>query len=308
LKALKKQFSKETATHQQNMPRHELECSDVKDWAFTELPYSVTMEYGITFVRYPAIRDDGDSVSVVLMETASKAEQVTAKGLARLYALRTPQQRQMISKQFASVAKALGLKLIAQASDWQEHALISCYRLQFATSSDVPRNKQEFEARLSRGRGGLVETAERLGRILKNSIDQRFAIRSRLRDMASRFTDNVADVEGQLDYLFPDDFPQGVPEHSLSQYPRYLKAIESRLEKLPAQPEKDAEAAKEINRLFKSWLGQGGAGNDSLSDFGWRLQELRVSMFAQQLGTQYPVSVKRLQKRLDVAQSGDIHA
>ena len=308
LKALKKQFSKETASHQQNMPRHELECSGIKDWEFGELPHSVTMEYGITFVRYPAISDDGDSVSVVLMETASKAEQVTAKGLARLYALRTPQQRQMIGKQFATVAKALGLKLIAQANDWQEHALISCYRLQFATSSDVPRTKAEFESRLSRGRAGLVDTAERLGRILKNSIDQRFAIRSRLRDMSSRFPENVADIEEQLDYLFPDDFPQGVPEHSLSQYPRYLKAIESRLEKLPAQPEKDADSAKAVSHLFKSWLTQGGAGNDALSDFGWRLQELRVSLFAQQLGTQYPVSIKRLQKRLDGAQSGDIHA
>lgn len=308
LKALKQQFSKETASHQQNMPRHDLERSGVKDWDFGKLPESVTMEYGITFVRYPAIRDDGDSVSVVLMETQAKAEQVTAKGLARLYALRTPQQRQMISKQFASVAKALGLKLIAQASDWQEHALISCYRLQFETSTDVPRDRQAFEARLSRGRAGLVDTAERLGRILKNSIDQRFAIRAKLRDLSSRFTESVADVEEQLEYLFPDDFPQGVPEQSLSQYPRYLKAIESRLEKLPAQPNKDAESARAVSRLYQSWLKQGGAGIDALSDFGWRLQELRVSLFAQQLGTQYPVSEKRLQKRLDAAQSGDIQA
>lgn len=308
LKGLKQQFSKETATHQQNMPRHELECTGIKDWDFGELPRSVTMEYGITFVRYPAISDDGDSVSVVLKETASQADQVTAKGLARLYALRTPQQRQMISKQFAGVAKALGLKLIAQASDWQEHALISCYRLHFETSTDVPRDKQAFESRLSRGRSGLVDTAERLGRILKNSIDQRFAIRSALRDLSSRFPDSVADVEEQLDYLFPEDFPQGVPEHSLSQYPRYLKAIEARLEKLPGQPNKDVESARAVGRLFKAWLNQGGAGNDHLSDFGWRLQELRVSLFAQQLGTQYPVSEKRLLKRLDAAQSGDIHA
>jgi ATP-dependent helicase HrpA len=308
LKALKQQFSQETASHQQNMPRHDLERTGIKDWDFGDLPASVTMEYGITFVRYPAIRDDGDSVSVVLMETQSKADQVTAKGLARLYALRTPQQRQMISKQFASVAKALGLKLIAQASDWQEHALISCYRLQFETSTQVPRDRQSFESRLSRGRAGLVDTAERLGRILKNSIDQRFAIRGKLRDLTARFPESVADVEAQLAYLFPDDFPQGVPEHSLSQYPRYLKAIEARLEKLPAQSEKDVMSAKSVSALYRDWLKQGGAGNDALSDFGWRLQELRVSLFAQQLGTQYPVSEKRLQKRLEAAQSGDIHA
>src|ERR1019366_7930243 len=112
----------------------------------------------------------------------------------------------------------------------------------------------------------------------------------------------AADVRAQLQRLVYKGFFSATPWEGLQHLPRYLKAISVRLDKFPGNPERDAEHAAGIAGLWKAYqersdkLRKAGAQDAALENFRWQLEELRVSLFAQELKTPYPVSVKRLRK------------
>jgi ATP-dependent RNA helicase HrpA len=113
----------------------------------------------------------------------------------------------------------------------------------------------------------------------------------------------VADVEQQMARLFARRFIVTTPAAVLAHYPRYLKAIAARLDKLKGDPARDAARMNEIATLQTPFLrelaARKGVGDARLDEFRWLLEELRVSLFAQELRTPMPVSVKRLQKVWD---------
>ena len=111
----------------------------------------------------------------------------------------------------------------------------------------------------------------------------------------------VSDINRQIDGLFRDDFLLDVPAEWLQQYPRYLKAILLRLEKLPGQPEKDRQSVQQLAKLeehlypcFSNWRDLASDVRKEVWQHYFMLQEYRVSLFAQQLGTRVPVSEKRI--------------
>jgi ATP-dependent helicase HrpA len=117
---------------------------------------------------------------------------------------------------------------------------------------------------------------------------------------ARAFAAAVADIEQQLRGLFERGFIVEVPAAQLAHYPRYLKAIAARLEKLKAEPSRDAQRLAEQAQLSvpfqRELASRKGVADARLTEFRWLLEELRVSLFAQELRTPMPVSVKRLQK------------
>ena len=110
----------------------------------------------------------------------------------------------------------------------------------------------------------------------------------------------VEDVEGQFRKLFPAHFLVTVPQAQLAHYPRYLKAVLHRLERWADDPARDRERRADVERLTTLWrravAARRGEYDANLETFGWMLEELRVSLFAQQLRTPMPVSVKRLER------------
>jgi ATP-dependent helicase HrpA len=119
------------------------------------------------------------------------------------------------------------------------------------------------------------------------------------------FAAAVADIEQQLARLFARNFIVEVPAAQLAHYPRYLKAIALRLDKLRSEPARDAQRLQEIAALQVPWLrelaARKGVADPRLEEFRWLLEELRVSLYAQELRTPMPVSSKRLQKVWDAA-------
>ena len=298
---LKRRFSSSPAAATKARA-HAIERAGIKDWDFGELPATIEINDGIRLLRYPALKDEGDSVAIVVCEGEQKAAQISQRGLARLLMLRTVQQKSMILKQLGRVQKSLGLKLITQDKDWLEHAVSAAYRLSFRLSEQRVHKPDDFEALLREGKADLVEQAGRLCRLLEETYDLLFDIRRRLLSLPAALTSAAADIETQLAFLFPDDFPVAVPNAWLWEYPRYLKAIQQRLEKLPAQLARDRDMQRvitELSILYGHDTVQERAGEDrALADFHWWLQELRVSLYAQTLGTKGPVSEKRLRKQL----------
>ena len=120
---------------------------------------------------------------------------------------------------------------------------------------------------------------------------------------ARGFAAAISDIEQQLQRLFPRNFVVDVPAGQLAHYPRYLKAIALRLDKIKDDPARDTQRLQEVAALQVPWqrevVARKGVPDPRLEDFRWLLEELRVSLFAQELRTPMPVSSKRLQKAWD---------
>jgi ATP-dependent helicase HrpA len=281
--------------------QHPIEQSGLKDWSFGKLPESVEVEIGVRVLKYPALRDDITEVAIVLCQSQTQAALISEQGLARLYMLRTPQQRALIQQKVKELSQKLGLKLAGQSSAWQESALLAVYRLGFEVALLRPSDRDSFEKQLAIRRAELIPVADKLCRLLAECYEASFAIRRLLPTMSARYPEAVADIQDQLDWLFQPDFPAFVPGGWLWEYPRYIKGISARCEKLPALVSKDKIFISEIMQLRHQWQQLRLVLPDALPDFLWWIEELRVSTFSQQLGTLAPVSVKRLSRMLEQA-------
>jgi ATP-dependent helicase HrpA len=120
----------------------------------------------------------------------------------------------------------------------------------------------------------------------------------------------LADIEAQLKRLLARNFIADTPFERLQHYPRYLKAVAVRLDKLKANPSRDAAAMAEYGPLWNNWerraiqLAKLGTVDPQVEQFRWLLEELRVGLYAQELRTPVPVSVKRLQKQWEGIRHG----
>ena len=156
-----------------------------------------------------------------------------------------------------------------------------------------------FVERKDDARGRLSLIAHEIARLVTVIVEQAAAVARKLSALKP-FPRVVEDIDQQLSQLFAVEFIAHTPARQLSQYPRYLKAIEVRIDKLKADPARDTARMNEIAALQVPWhravISRKGVVDPRLEEFRWLLEELRVSLFAQELKTPMPVSVKRLQK------------
>jgi ATP-dependent helicase HrpA len=162
-----------------------------------------------------------------------------------------------------------------------------------------PHDRAGFVARKDEARGRLSLIAQEVARLAALIAQEAAALPKKL--AAHRgFAAAAADIEQQLGRLFARNFLVDTPPAQLAHYPRYLKAIAMRLDKLKADPARDQGRQAELAALQTPWLretaARKGVADPRLQEFRWLLEELRVSLFAQELRTPMPVSTKRLQK------------
>jgi ATP-dependent helicase HrpA len=162
-----------------------------------------------------------------------------------------------------------------------------------------PVDDASFAARRAEARGKLNLIAQEIARLVTTIVHEAAALPKKLH-AARAFAAAVADVEQQLVRLFPKRFIVETPAAQLAHYPRYLRAIAARLDKLKSDPARDAQRMNEIAQLQAPYLrelaARKGVADPRLEEFRWLLEELRVSLFAQELRTPMPVSAKRLAK------------
>jgi ATP-dependent helicase HrpA len=143
--------------------------------------------------------------------------------------------------------------------------------------------------------------AQELVRLVGAILAEHQALQKKLQ-AARAFPEAVRDVNAQVARLMPKDFVLATAWERLQHFPRYLRAAGLRLDKLRADPARDARAAAELAPLETQWLREearqrkAGTVDPQLEQFRWLLEELRVQLFAQELRTPVPVSAKRLQK------------
>ncbi len=282
----------------------------ITDWDFGELPELLEIRRGgQTLVGFPALVDRDDHCELEVFDDLQQAREAQHQGLRRLFRLQLKEQVKFIEKSLAGLQtvqmQAGTIAALAQALPSFEvlrGEVIDAALDRTALAEPWPADRAAFIARRDEARGKLSLIAQEIARLLTTIVQEAAAVQKKLA-RARGFAATCADIEQQLARLFPRGFIAGTPAAQLTHYPRYLKAIALRLDKLRSEPARDAQRLSEIAHLqtpfVRELAARKGKVDLRLQEFRWLLEELRVSLFAQELRTPMPVSIKRLQKVWD---------
>jgi len=303
LLALQEQFAEAIQRDIQRHSVNSLERSGITHWDFGEL--EVTHEIKVENIRlctYPALVDELDSVALTLCDNQPLAVQETVWGIVRLLMLKSPQQVKYLKKiLLGDKQKNLLLSHFGHKDEILQQLIRTAYRNCFIDENKLPRTEKAFNDMYERSRGDLIAVAEKLEHKLYD-IAGRYHQVKKLLEKFFAIESVYKDVEMQLEELFHADFICDTPKEYFTEIPRYLNAIAERVEKYPRQAEKDKEWTKTLQRyqaLYNQqyeFLVKQNRVSDELERFRWLMEEFRVSLFAQSMGTREPVSEKRLQK------------
>ena len=301
-----------SVTNQQPSAAHPVLKQGLTQWDFTALPATMTIEQGaMKLPVWPAIKDQGKAVDIVFTDSAEEAEATTHDGLVRLYRIAVNEQTKHLARSLPGFRQAeLLYGALGTAQELREQVFDQAAELVFLPNSLAveawPSNEVAFKASLER-RGHYAEAVEQVLKLSIELLKRHHAIRKALKGQLNLAWANVyQDIGGQLDRLMNKSFIVQSQWPHLEHMPRYLKAIESRLERFKSQLPKENAAVQELRDwqqkidIAQTQCLPHTSEHKALNDFAWSIEEYRVSLFAQQLGTQKPISAKRLQKQWDV--------
>ena len=262
-------------------------------WTMGDLPERMELEReGQILVGYPALVDAGDGAVLQVFDSPEKARELHRAGVRRLFAIAF---RDRIRDLERALAKDLAIGAL------KEDVVVAALERTFLAES-VPTGQAQFARRVGEGRSRFNLIAQEITRAASGIMAEQAVLGRKLKALEGNFPQPVREVREQIGRLLAPGWLARTPWERLQHLPRYLKAASVRLDKMRADPGRDARLAGEIAGLeqpYRRELGaraRHGADASALAQFGWLLEELRVSLFAQELKTPVPVSVKRLAK------------
>jgi ATP-dependent helicase HrpA len=280
-------------------------------WTFGELPELLEIRRkGMTgggrnvqtLIGFPAVVDQGEAVSIEVFDEPEVAAGKHRIGLRRLVALQIKDALKYLDKNIPDLQK-MSVAYMALGTSEELKSQITDLALDRAFLADpLPTNEADFKRRIDEGRARLNLIAQEVAR-LAGTILAEYAVALRKIKDTKNAADATGDASAQLQRLMPKRFLAQTPYARLQHFPRYLKAITMRLDKLRADPARDAQRLLEIRpqeqRFLRLVAERKGVLDDRLDDLRWLFEELRVSFFAQELRTPQPVSIKRIQKSFE---------
>jgi ATP-dependent helicase HrpA len=287
------------------LPTQQWEREGMRDWDCGEIPGTVDVDsHGMRIPGFPALVDEGETVSLRILDHEAQAHLEHDYGVLRLIRLRLKEPLKYLERNLPHIQDlCLSFAAVGSCQALKEDIIEASLRNVFLVGHEAPRSREAFEAMLEFGRGRLVEYAgslcERLAPVLRDYHEIRKTLEG---DLPLSWIEAARDVLDQLEWLIYPGFVSATPEAWLRQFPRYLKAIQRRIERLDHEPDKDRRLRGEIEpiwvdckeRVERAW--EQGEWTEDLEEFRWMLEELRVSLFAQEIGTLRPVSVQRLER------------
>jgi len=279
------------------------EYSGMTDWTFGELPELMEVEVGGggTVLGYPGLADDGDSVSLCIYDSPEEAREAHAKGLLRLYMLQFREQVKYFEKNLPGLTQ-MGMQFMGLGSlDDLRKQLIDLAFARACLVEPWPTDAASFKARCAEAKSRLGLLAQEICRLVGQILTDWQALQKKLVAFKT-YTAAYQDIEKQLGRMIGKRFIEQTPFERLQHYPRYLKALSLRLDKLKADHLRDARLMAEFAPLWTNYerraivLAKQGVSDPQVEQFRWLLEELRVQLFAQEVRTPAPVSSKRLQK------------
>jgi ATP-dependent helicase HrpA len=289
---LKRELSAQTeAALQQEAPVDEGER--YTGWGMGDLPELMEIARGgDTLVGYPALVDASDAVTLQVFDSPEKAGDMHRAGVLRLLAIAFRERIRDLERTLAKDVLLGPLKA----------EIVTAALARTFLQDSVPMTQAEFARRLDDGRNRFTLIAQEIARTAAGILAERAALQKKLSAVEKTLPQTAQDVTQQLARLLAPGWLARTPWERLQHLPRYLKAAALRLDKLRADPARDARLAGELAYLEQPYRREAaararhGAPDAAFEQFGWLLEELRVSLFAQELKTPVPVSVKRLAK------------
>ena len=280
------------------------ERTGITRWDFGDLPELLHIERdGRRLTGYPALVDATDSVSLVLLDTAMAAAEATRGGVLRLMRRELRDAIARFDKGGSGfAAAALQLKTTIPTDRLLQDVLAAALDRALLADDPLPRNAQTYADTVKRARARLPAVIEGAFRLLQAVAAEVQALNQRLAGLPKTHARIAAEVRAQRDALVYPGFFSATPWGQLEHLPRYLRALDRRLAKFAERPDRDAKHAGDVSRLWQQYADcaerhhKADRREPALEEFRWLLEELRVSLFAQELKTPFPVSFKRLSK------------
>jgi ATP-dependent helicase HrpA len=286
--------------------RHQsFEQDDVHRWSFGELPRELLCEEdGYKIERYPALAEEGNKVALRLFDDPIEAETSMRIGLRRLIHLQLNQETRYLEKNIPDGQRLrLLFSPIGRAEILDDDLVLAAIQRCFIDGREMPHDAESFEALLRTRRQHIIEFANETAHLTRQILQAHFELRNELDgDLPLSWVQAAEDVTEQMRTLVFPGFLCATPHKWLERMPRFLKAIGVRVAKLDANPDKDRMRRSEIEPLFerlRNAIPRDAQHAQALDNYKWKLEELRVSLFAQELGSLEKVSVKRLDRLWD---------
>ncbi|MDP5181314.1 ATP-dependent RNA helicase HrpA [Blastococcus sp. BMG 814] len=287
----------------------DLERTGCTSWEFGELPRTVEVRRGAHVVTaYPALVDEGTTVGIRVVPTEAEATRLTWRGARRLLVLVAGSPVKQVVKGLGPATRlALQFNPDGEIPDLVADCVDAAADELIAAAGGPPRDAASFGALVAAAKGQLlrltVDTVGRVEAVLTRAREVAVAIGGaparRVPDAA------VADLRRQMTGLLHRGFVAATGRRRLPDVVRYLTAMAHRLEKLPANAVRDelwmqqvAAVTAEYEQLRRQ-VPPTGAPDDPVTRVRWMLEELRVGLFAQNVGTPRPVSEQRIYKAID---------
>ncbi|CAI0875852.1 ATP-dependent RNA helicase HrpA [Serratia liquefaciens] len=285
-----------------------LEQSNLHIWSFGKLPeFYEEKRGGYSMKAYPALVDEKDSVAIRLFDSEQEQQQAMWQGTRRLLLLNIPSPIKYLHEKLPNKAK-LGLYFnpYGRVLDLIDDC-ISCGIDKLIAEHGGPVWQEEDFARLQeKVRAELNETVVGVAKQVEQILTAVFNINKRLKgrvDISLALA--LSDIKNQLGGLVYRGFVTNNGWKRLSDTLRYLQAIERRLEKLATDPHRDRAQmlrVEQVQQAWQQWLNKlppKRQQDEEVKEVRWMIEELRVSLFAQQLGTPYPISDKRILQTIE---------
>ncbi|HKT30832.1 ATP-dependent RNA helicase HrpA [Dyella sp.] len=278
----------------------ELTREDVTRWDFEEIPEQVRSEGGL--LAFPALVDLGEAVALRVFERRDEARAAHLKGVERLlrHALASDvkQARRRlpisnpVSLKYTPLGNVDGLREDLVEGGFND--VLAAHDLNVRSAAAFERLHTHVARELFAAAVGRLKLAEP---IIEAQADMKPWLQPPLIGFARASYD---DLREQLDVLLAPGFLRELSTARLAHFPRYLKAMRLRAERLRQDPAKDQQRMLQVLPYWREYLKHRAAGDEGLDELRWLIEEWRVSLFAQELKTAEPVSVKRLTKALEI--------
>lgn len=278
----------------------EFERDNVTNWDIGTLPESIKFARGKQqLTGYLALQQEKNGrIALRLFDTPEAATQAHRRGVIALMALQLKEQMKDLNKGIQGFTQAaMLLKHIGSDTLREDLTQAVCDRA-FIGDDDLPRSEKAFKEQIKRARSRLPAVKEAVSRHLQDTTAAYAELNGKLGKHPLTHL-----LRGRLNILLAAGFASRTPWPQWPRLPVYIKAMTLRMEKYSSNPARDQAREADIQELEQMWrektdalVKQGQPVSDGLKAFQWQIEELRVSLFAQELKTPHPVSVKRLLK------------
>ncbi|HML81689.1 MAG TPA: ATP-dependent RNA helicase HrpA [Thiomonas arsenitoxydans] len=281
-----------------NVPTDALQ--GLTDWTFDALPELLELRRGAhTLIGFPALVDKGGAVDVEVFDTAEEAARLHRSGLRRLFALQLRDQIKHAEKNLPGFQQAAMQFMSLGTAELLRAQIVDAALDRAFLAEPLPADKPAFAQRLSEGKPRFQLLAAEMARLAAQILDEYAQVQKKLAAFKNQPALH-ADIRAQLQALLPPRFIAETPPAQIAHFPRYLQAIGRRLDKFRTDPARDAQLGTQLAPWLTRWQREAASYHGllppRLQELRWLLEELRVSLFAQELRTPMPVSLKRLEK------------